>query len=291
MSRVAILGTATADQVFRLSAAFEQEGTIAVRRVTQARAGGAPVYTGAALTQRGHEASPVFDLGDDADGSMILNACRRAGMPIDAIAIQPDGSTSSCLLVYAADGRDFCLFDPGRLASAPLTDAQASAVERAEMVVIAATDASRVEHILDRLRPDQRLVWIFKHDPNCFPDRLCRQLMQRADIVFHNRAEAALVEGWLSLAGPDMLRIRTSGGDGVRIAYGALTIDVPTRSLRLADPTGAGDSFAGYMLAALLDGADRVDAAHKALSATAAFLIDDNRCADPAGRGEREQNA
>jgi ribokinase len=290
MSRVAILGTATADQVFRTDAPFEPGETIAVRRITSPRAGGAPFYTGAALTPGGHEALPVFDLGGDADGAMILDACRGAGMSTEAIVIQPAGSTPACLLVYAADGRDLCLFDPGRLASDALGDAQALAVERADLVVISAAAASRVERVLDHLRPAQRLAWIFKHDPHCFPDALCRRLMQRADIVFHNRAEAAAVEGAISLAGPDLLRIQTLGGDGVRVSRGGDTIDLPAEPLVLADPTGAGDTFAGHMLGALLEKVDPVEAVRTAISATARFLIEHRRCADPSGRGEREHD-
>jgi ribokinase len=276
VSRVAILGTATADQVFRSATQFASAGTIAVRRVTPARAGGAPVYTGAALALGGHTALPVFDLGDDADGAMVVEACLQAGMSTEAIGV--GGRTPACLLMYASDGRDLCLFDPGELGDR-LSDAQMAAIARADLVVISAAAASRVAQVMDRLRPDQRLAWIFKHDPQCFPDPVCRRLMQRADIIFHNRAEAAAIEAWASLARPDALRIQTLGGDGVRVGRGGDMFDLPAEPLLLTDPTGAGDTFAGHMLAELLDGTDPVDAARKAIGAAARFLIDDGRCA------------
>lgn len=276
MSRVAVLGTATADQVFRSATPFASAGTIAVRRITAARAGGAPVYTGAALALGGHIALPVFDVGDDADGAMVVEACRQAGMSTEAIGL--GGRTPSCLLVYAPEGRDLCLFDPGDLGDR-LSDAQMSAIARADMVVISAAAASRVAQVLDRLGPDQRLAWIFKHDPHCFPDPICRRLMQRADIVFHNRAEAAAIEAWASLARPDALRIQTLGGDGVRIGRGGDMFDLPAEPLLLTDPTGAGDTFAGHMLAELLDGTDPADAARKAIGAAARFLVNNGRCA------------
>ncbi len=275
MSKRAVLsGYATLDFVVGCDAAPTGAGTYLAEIHTATawpRAGGAALYAGGRLAAAGHAAAPLAQIGDDANGAAYLAACAAAGVSTAGIDTV-DGASPCCILVHHTVGSVTCYLDPGAREAHALTAAQAAALADADLVVVCAGPASVTEDLLSRLRPGQALAWIAKGDARCFPPALRTRLLARAQTVFCNAGERGFVEAARLASPADQLFIETRGGDGVCVQQHGVQTLYPISPIKVADATGAGDTFAGAFLAARLDGADAAAATHAAIARTAAFL-------------------
>lgn len=93
------------------------------------------------------------------------------------------------------------------------------------------------------------------------PDRVA-ELFDLADFFFMNENEANLLFGGsakIPTLGKKVVFI-TRGGKGAVGIYSGNRIEVPTQELDAIDPTGAGDTFCGGVLAALCQGKSMMEA-------------------------------
>ena len=252
--RAVVVGYATLDYVLTTALPLQGAGTIPATMLTSEswpRAGGAALYATRRLAASGHSAWPLVSIGDDANGSAYRRACRDAGVGSEGIATDNCQKTPSCLLIYHDDGQYTCLLDLGPDPSVRLAPSQIDLLAEADVVVVAATNADLIRDVLRRVTSNQ-LAWIAKDDPHCFPLDLCRELTQRADYLFCNTAEYHLIAPYLVEAKPGILLFETHGASGVRIRHRADNRFIPASPLERRDTTGAGDTFAGEVLAHLL---------------------------------------
>jgi ribokinase len=264
MVRVAVAGFATIDYVVRVEGDFTGRGTRLIRETAWPRAGGAALYASAALARSGVAAAPLTWIGDDADGAVYRAACASEV----GIAVMPDAPSTRCLLIYNADGSYGCLLRPG---PAALTEAQLRLAADAEWLVIAAGPPEITRRLLDLEAP--RLSWIAKDDPACFPPDLVARLAARAEVVFCNAGERAWLEAGREGAAPaSQILFETRGADGVHVEAAGETFDLPVTPLEADDATGAGDTFAGAALSALIAGAPPRAAAEAGIAAAGALL-------------------
>ena len=264
MVRVAVAGFATIDYVVRVEGDFTGRGTRLMREAAWPRAGGAALYASAALAKTGVAAAPLTWIGDDADGLAYQAAC----VSLDGVAVMPGAPSTRCLLIYNADGSYGCLLRPGPTA---LTEAQLRLAADAEWLVIAAGPPEITARLLDL--EDPRLAWIAKDDPACFPPNLVARLTARAEVVFCNAGERAWLEASREGAAPaDQVLFETRGADGVHVEAAGEALDLPVTPLQAEDATGAGDTFAGAALAALIAGAPPRMAAEAGIGAAGALL-------------------
>ncbi len=270
---VVVAGFATIDYVARVEGDFTGRGTLLMRRGADdawPRAGGAALYAGAALAGAGVAVTPLTWIGDDCDGEAYLAACRAAGVSLDGVAVQPGAPSTRCLLIYNADGTYGCLLRPG---PSELTEAQVRLAHAAAWLVVAAGPADLLRRLLHVLPPTARLAWIAKDDPACFPPDLVAQLTGRADVVFCNAGERAWLEAGRDGHAPHgQILFETRGVDGVRIEAGGVVLDLPVEALEVDDATGAGDTFAGAALAALIVGGSPRTSAEAGIAAAGALL-------------------
>jgi len=270
---VIVAGFATLDYVVRVEGDFPGRGTRLMRQGAGdawPRAGGAALYASAALARAGIAAGPLTWIGDDADGAAYLAACRAAGVVLEAVETTPGASSTRCLLTYNDDGSHGCLLRPG---PTTLTARQATIAGGASWLVITAGPAQIARALLDGLPPGRRLAWIAKDDPTCFPPDLAARLAKRADVVFCNAGERDWLEA--GRAGPHpagQVLFETRGAQGVRVEANGAVVDVSVAPLAVDDATGAGDTFAGAALAALIGGADARAAAEAGTEAARALL-------------------
>jgi ribokinase len=261
--RAVLSGYATLDHVMTTAASEVDAGTTPVRIVAGAwpRAAGAALYAARRLAAYGHLAHPLVAIGSDAGGEAYLRACRSAGVATDGITVQHGGRSPTCVLLYHHDGRYTCLLDGGTPPPDTLSVGQATLVAKADLVAIAAGPPAATAAILAHVRPAQTVAWIVKDDPACFPESLRHALTARADFIFYNAAERALVD----LAGPascrKQWRIETHGANGVVLQDGQTSVHLPVARVETEDPTGAGDTLAGSVLAQTLSGKADVAAA------------------------------
>jgi ribokinase len=249
--RVALSSFATLDYVISTPAPITGPATWLCDMHTNSawpRAGGAALYAGKALAANGHDACPIVALGDDPHGEIYANLCLTAGINTAGIARKPDSKSPTCLLIYHDSGGYTCLLEAGTPTQG-LTPEQTLLIEGADLVVIAAAPAAVTTSILMHTRPAQRLAWITKADPACFPADLCARLSQRADLIFCNTSERTMI----SPAGrTDQIVIETQGEHGALATRGSEQARLGINPVDVADATGAGDTFAGAALSQYL---------------------------------------
>jgi ribokinase len=98
-----------------------------------------------------------------------------------------------------------------------------------------------------------------------------RRLIDQTDVFFMNANEARGLFGSLEQASsrPDALLFVTLGADGVLVVAGDRVTHVPGCPVAEVDPTGAGDTFCGAVLAYLARGSSPVPAAEQAVALAA----------------------
>ncbi|HJV43976.1 carbohydrate kinase family protein [Caulobacter sp.] len=273
MVAVVVAGFATIDYVARVEGDFTGRGTLLMRQGAEdawPRAGGAALFAGAALARAGVAAAPLAWIGDDGDGETYREACRQAGVSLEGVATMAGASSTRCLLIYNADGTYGCLLRPG---AALLTEGQRRLVLGTSWLVAAAGPPEILRELLDAVLPSTRLVWIAKDDPACFPPDLVARLSRRADVVFCNAGERAWLEAGREDPAPaGQLLFETRGGGGVRVEGAGEAFQLPVVALAVDDATGAGDTFAGAALAALIHGGSSRVAAEAGIAAAGTLL-------------------
>lgn len=276
---VALSGYATLDFVMMTQAPGDRlSGTCMVRVVADGwpRAGGAALYAARRLVRAGHRATPILAVGEDRLGMEYLSQCIEAGVSTDGIVGVAGARSPVCVLAYNLDGSHTCLLDPGELGERRLSPEQLLQLHAADIVVVAAGPVERSAEILDRIRPDQRLAWIAKKDEQCFPRQLRMRLANRADYVFCNQDERRLVDEALDgRSTPPQIVVETRGREGVLVEWNGRSQVVSVEPIAADDPTGAGDTLAGEVLAHIPGGmANPVEAVSHGIEAARNLLLD-----------------
>lgn len=267
MTRSAVVvGYATVDYPANLPDALRGPGThaaVALAPANWPRAGGAALYASTRVAAAGHRVHPLVAVGEDGNGSIFLDACRAADVSTEGIHCTQLVRTPWCFLLYHRDGTYTCLIDTGGVNEQPLTHTQLALCKSTDLICIAAAPASNSARVLSVAPNATPLVWIAKDDPMCFPEWLCSDLAARANIIFCNSAERALVEKARALGHmPEQVIVETRGPRGVLVeGVGGRRTELRREALDVGDTTGAGDTLAGEVLAALLSGCPTIEGA------------------------------
>jgi ribokinase len=288
MTRVLITGYASLDHVVLLADDPVAGTTTRMRRATGAwpRPGGSPAYVAAALAAGGvAEAMPVSWVGDDAAGEAYRAALAARGLRCEGIATIGGAPTPVAILAYAPNGACFCLYDPGLPEPGGLTPLQLDLLASTDWVCLTVGPPSVTDLVLDRLPPATRLAWAVKHDPRAISSAQAARLAGRADLICYSRAEAGFVASALAEAGArrqGAVLVETDGAEGARIAWGGQSLAVPATPISVRDPTGAGDTLVGGLIAALIANPhDKPAALRAGMAAAAAMLRARQRSEEP----------
>ncbi|HKU99611.1 MAG TPA: carbohydrate kinase family protein [Vineibacter sp.] len=275
MTRIAITGYASLDHVAVLDGTPRAgRTTTIVSRPTDAwpRLGGSPAYVAAALVDSGiSDALPVSWIGDDEPGRSYQAQLEARGVATDGLHVVAGARTPVAVLAYEPDGGCICLYHPGMPPGLSLADRQRTLIAHADWVCVTIGPPEATDAVLDAMRPDARLAWIVKGDPRAMSAARAARLAARADLICHSHAEGSFLAEILGDGGhqrQDQVRIETRGAGGAALTRGGRTTAVATTPVTMRDPTGAGDTFAGGVLAALAQGQSDptaiVDAGHRA---------------------------
>lgn len=273
--KIAITGFASLDHVAMLDGVpIPGRTTTILDRPDGAwpRLGGSPAYVAAALALGGvTEAIPVSWIGDDEAGRDYRRTLCKNGVSDRGLAVVDGARTPVAILAYEPAGGCICLYHPGIPKRLTLSRAQITLLDSVDWLCITVGPQCATAAALDALGPSARLAWVVKDDPEALPKALAARIATRADLICHSRAEAAFVAGVLEASGPGKpgrILIETKGGAGASAMRGSETVFVGAKPIDIADPTGAGDTFAGGALAALALGetalAPIVEAGHQA---------------------------
>lgn len=260
MTRIVITGHASLDHVALLDGVPAPGRTTTILARPEGawpRLGGGPAYVAAALVAGGEkDVFPVSWVGDDEDGREYRRQLLAAGIPDAGLAAMAGARTPAAILAYVPAGGCICLYDPGMAQDIALTPPQRSLVGEADIACLTIGPPSITEEVMDLVAPSAVLVWIVKHDPRSLPRKLAARIAGRADFILYSESEAGLVRAAIEEGDKreDQTLIVTRGGKGATLIRGSISETVPAEPLAVNDPTGAGDSFAGGVVAAIARG-------------------------------------
>lgn len=282
MSGIAIIGYASLDHAVMLGGdiVYGQTVTITGRPAHDwPRLGGGPAYVAAAIQgMYDGPVRPVSWVGDDALGEFYIARLRDRGLAVEGIVRLKDARTPVSILAYNPAGDCACLYDPGFSGDLHLNEAQRRQIDAADWICLTIGPTGVTEEIVEAIGDHQHLAWIVKDDPQALPLKLAGQLAARADLIFCNERErsflnAALAEGGSYARQRRRWIIETRGGLGAQLEHGDGMVFVPATAVTARDPTGAGDSFAGGVLAAVLKGEDDAERLGRSGHAAALALL------------------
>jgi len=277
MTRLAVSGFASLDYPLSLDGFAKADTTTLIARRSPAawpRLGGCPAFVATAAARAGAHASPVTWVGADADGERYRQQLEVAGVDVSAVATVAAERSPVAVLAYQKDGSCICLYDPAFPGRERLTEQQRAVLCEADHLCITVGPPHLTEEILSARRADARLYWGVKNDPASFPLALRRRLSKEADVIFCNRAERALLTEDLPA---ETVVVETRGAAEVVVEASGKRSSLAVTPLGVNDTTGAGDTFAGGYIAAVMAGEDDPVMAAKAGIASVRELLSARR--------------
>ena len=228
-----------------------------------------------AAAKLGAKCAMIGVVGDDGFGRCVTGRLKESGADISMVRIQPGASTGVAFVCYYSDGSRNFLFHvrdaaPGYLCP---EDVQIDRLKDTKWVHLSgftlSVNQSSAEAVYRLIRELPQQVKI-SFDPNLRPEALsaeqirdlCAPVIERAQLIFPSKGEAALFTG--SADDETGCRIWTQQGKTVVLKCGeegsriyspdGSVLAVPGFSVTEIDPTGAGDTFCGAFLTALVEG-------------------------------------
>jgi ribokinase len=239
---VVVVGDLMVDVVARMSGPLAH-GSDTPSQVSS-RPGGAGANVAAWLAVCAVPVTLVARAGDDDGGRGAVAKLHRHGVDVSSVALDPDRTTGTCVVLVAADGERTMLPDPGA------NDGPLPEVESGDRLHVAGyallRDGPRASALaaIERARAAGVPVSV---DPSSWA-LLRPGAIPPVDLLLPNAEEAA------RLAGGEL--VVKLGAAGARWD----DVQVPAEPVGVVDTTGAGDAFAAGLLSALLGGADRREA-------------------------------
>lgn len=289
MNGIVITGYASLDHAVMLGGDIAYGRTVTITGRPERdwpRLGGGPAYVATAI--RGIYEGPVLPVswvGDDALGAFYAAGLEDRGLSAEGIVRLTGARTPVSILAYNPAGDCACLYDPGFSGDLSLQETQRRQIQAADWICITIGPSGVTEEVVETIRDDQSLAWIVKDDPHALPRSLATRLALRSDVIFCNERERrflneAMAQGERYAHQRCRLIIETRGGQGAQFDDGNGSVFVPATAMAVSDPTGAGDSFAGGVLAALLKGETDPERLGRSGHAAALALLNARRTED-----------
>ncbi len=278
-SGVVVVGSLNADltiTVDRLPSAGE---TVAGRDFAT-RPGGKGANQAVAAARLGGAVSLIGAVGDDAHGSMLVQAAKSDGIDTDSVVKIPDTATGVAVIEVDAHGENTIVVFPGangRLA-AHHVERQAGRIEAGAVLCLCLENALETVMAAARLGHQAGATVVLNLSP--FRE-VPAGLLAVADLLLVNEHEAAqllrstrLTDDWEATARGFFARgvrdvVVTLGVLGSMVIQGGpdefpVLTPIPAVPTHVVDTTGCGDSFTGAMADSLARGEDLVTAARRA---------------------------
>jgi sugar/nucleoside kinase (ribokinase family) len=275
--RVVVLGAHILDVLGRpVSAIPAGQGSARLTEI-RATAAGTAAGTGVDLAKLGAEVCSIGAIGDDLLGDMLIAALRRHGVDTGGLVRKPGVQTSATILPIRPNGERPALHVPGATAHLGPADIDLATVAGCRALMIGAPDAlggfaaSGLPAVVAAAAAAGALVVVdvlHQGSPRDF-ERITG-VLRLADWFVPNSGQLCALTGRGDVgdAVRDVLAVGTGavavtlGADGCLVTRrdGGLQ-HLPAIGVDVVDTTGCGDGFNAGLIAGLLLGCDRIDAA------------------------------
>jgi len=235
--------------------------------------GGKGANQALAAARAGAKVRMVGAVGRDTFAKEALALLTEGGVNLECVR-ETAAPTGTALILVGGDGENMIAVVPGANGAVDLPEARKLVLAKGEHVLLQhEIPLDTVEAVLDKARESSAVTLL-----NTAPFRPeAAKFVGKADYVIANETEFDLIGELLKLQGRDRdARMRdyaartartivvTLGGDGVRAATPASFHSVAAIRITPVDTVGAGDTFCGYLAAALAGGLDLEDALKRA---------------------------
>ncbi|MET4159012.1 PfkB family carbohydrate kinase [Agromyces sp. PvR057] len=253
-ARVVVVGSINVDSVVRVDA-HPSPGETVLGLGVELLPGGKGANLAAGAAAAGADVQLIGRVGDDDLGRRYVERLAEHGVDVSAVSVDGERPTGQAFITVAASGENSIIVIAGANGGVE-ADAAAHAIpDDAAVVVVQLELAPAVaEAVLRRARALGALA-VLNPSP---VSPAASALLELADVVIVNEHE------WAALGEPADACV-TLGGAGAR--WGAAR--VAPDPVEAVDTTGAGDAFAGALVARLAAGATREDALRDAVAAGA----------------------
>jgi len=242
-----------------------------------------------AAAKLGAKTAFVGVVGDDGFGRCCINRLNESGVDTSMIKKRSDIATGCAFVAYFNDGSRNFVFHVRGEASGYLTpeDVDIEKIKDTKWVQISGFtmslnkgNADAIYKLVRELPADVKISF----DPNLRPEslsveqicELCAPVVERANLIFPSKGEAAMFNGTATdevgckkWASEGKIVVCKNGDQGSWVYAGDEVYKVPSFQVEEVDPTGAGDTFAGAFLTALVEGKNYTECARFANAAGA----------------------
>jgi 2-dehydro-3-deoxygluconokinase len=264
-----------------------------------------------AAARQGARAGYLSAIGDDVYGRMLRELWSREGVDHGGVRTDAQAFTAVYFVTHDAQGHHFSFFRRGSAASRMRPEElPADRIAQAKVLHLSGISAAISESACDtcfaavgiakaagvRVAFDTNLrlkLW-----PLARAGAVMRELIRRSDICLPSHDDLSAISGLddpdavvdycLALGAP-IVALKL-GARGALVADAKRRFRVPPHPCRPVDATGAGDTFAGALLARLVAGDDLEPAARYA-SVAAALSTEGYGAVEPIPRAEQVQTA
>lgn len=243
-----------------------------------------------AAARQGAAAAYLTKLGRDKFGEMLLALWQREGVGTDSIVFERDAHTAVYFVTHDEQGHSFSYLRAGSAASRMVpADLNLAAIREAQFLHVSgisqAISASACDTVFAAIETARDAGVSVSYDSNL---RLKLWPLKRAQAIiratiglsdyflpsledaqlFTELQEPEAILDWCFAAGARKVLLKLGAG-GVIVADDQRRVTIPGHSVNALDATGAGDCFAGSLLARLALGDDVLAAARYANAAAA----------------------
>lgn len=266
------VGSLNLDYVYEMPH-FVREGETLTAGERQCKIGGKGLNQSVAASRAGAQTFHVGCIG--ADGTELSDYLRNAGVDVGFVA-RVDTPTGHAVIQVQPDGKNCIIIYGG--ANRQITDAQLetalSAAEPGDWLLTQNETNAAAQAI--RLAHEKGLTVVF--NPSPITPELAQMPLECVDWFLVNETEGFALSGAREIGDilPALLKkyprahiVLTLGEDGCRYADANGQFSLPALRVKAVDTTGAGDTFTGFFLAAMMRGEPTETALRQATAASA----------------------
>ena len=273
--KVLLLGGVILDRYYEV-ARYPHAGQDAIIDRAYDKVGGCCLNVAITLNNLGIAPHIVSRLGDDEIGRQILAYINGIPLPSDCLTVQTGASTGYCLTILDASGERTFLTYAGiekTFASEAIAPAMQGAPDFVYVTGYYLLRQDTAARVLHSLRQMQQTGCPILFDPGPLVGEIAPQQLEEmirlASVMTPNQHEMQTIQARLGLVGDAIASllqmsvqqlVLKNGAQGSIVYTKDGQINVPSLPVSALDSTGAGDSFAGGLIASLLQGKGIADA-------------------------------